>query len=271
MRHGSDEAAASTYGARVTPASSSSRQSRSATGWRGRRSARASSPARWPATATSRWRARCERRPGAPAAHAGIADYDALATAIAAHDVAVVQQLPPRMLRGCGADRRAARRGPLHADGAEALEAAPDRPLRGAGAARRGRAPRRGGAPGGRRPRLCASERQRDLWLGGLRHARRAGGGRAGRGGPFVRAGRAAGRPGRGCAPRATRGRPARAAVGGRRWGLARRPDRHPRRAPPAPTTVHLVFLGVRRPALAPADEHAATRARARPWRRSSG
>jgi len=197
--------------------------------------------------------------PELPLLHAGIADYDALATAIAAHDVVVVQQLPPRMLARMW-------RGParLVADlytptVLEALEAAPDRPP--AARARLGAVARRSAAAhlAAADLVLCASERQRDLWLGGL----------AMRGGleaaapvevvPFgVPAEPPAPGPGlRAALPAAG---PRVLLWAGGVWDWLDAPTVI-RAVPLLPDDVHLVFLGVRRPALAPRDEHAATRA----------
>ena len=98
---------------------------------------------------------------------AGLEDFDRLLAAIAEHDV-VVAQTPARPAPASpGAAGDAIRRRPLQparrrgARGARprrparAGDGAPDRAL-GAGAVRR------------RRPVICASEKQRDLWLGGM-------------------------------------------------------------------------------------------------------
>src|SRR3954463_5639229 len=99
--------------------------------------------------------------------HAGIADYDALATAIAAHDVVVVQQLPPRMLARMWRGRARLVADLYTPTVLEALEAAPDRPP--AARARLGAVARRAAAAhlAAADLVLCASERQRDLWLRG--------------------------------------------------------------------------------------------------------
>ena len=196
--------------------------------------------------------------PDLPVLRAGIADYDALAGAIAAHDVVVVQQLPPRLLARIW--RGHAR---LVADlytptVLEALEAAPGRPP--AARARLGAVARRSAAAhlAAADLVLCASERQRDLWLGGL----------AMRGGleaaapvavvPFgVPAAPPVAGPGlRAALPAAG---PRVLLWAGGVWDWLDAPTVI-RAVPLLPDDVDLVFLGVRRPALAPRDEHAATR-----------
>src|SRR4051794_15245506 len=107
--------------------------------------------------------------------HAGIADYDALATAIAAHDVVVVQQLPPRMLARIWRGRARLVADLYTPTVLEALEAAPDRPP--AARARLGAVARRAAAAhlAPARPRRRGPPRPRAPWpVGG----RPRGGGR---------------------------------------------------------------------------------------------
>jgi glycosyltransferase involved in cell wall biosynthesis len=105
---------------------------------------------------------------GVPLAVAGPRDQDALAAAIAAHDVVVAQQLPTRLLTQVA--RLGARLvADLYAPSPlEVLEYVGDRPP---AEARRihGLVVRRAVAHAAAADLiLCASERQRDLWLGGL-------------------------------------------------------------------------------------------------------
>jgi glycosyltransferase involved in cell wall biosynthesis len=185
---------------------------------------------------------------------AGPADYRALVAAIERHDVVVAQQLPPRLLARVW-------RGPTRivADLStptvlELLERPVEARARQRGVARRAAAAHLAAAD----LVLCASERQRDLWLGGM-----ALGGDLEAAAPIavVPFGVSAQPPAPGPGLRA-----ALPAVGprvllwaGGVWDWLDAPTVIQAVAL-LPDDVHLVFLGVRRPALLPRDEHAATR-----------
>ena len=195
---------------------------------------------------------------------ARLEDFDVLLEAIRRHDVVVAQRLPPQLLRYIA--RMPARfvADLYNPQMIEVLEAAGDGPSS---------SPRRAwrsmlGQCAVADLVICASEKQRDLWLGGM--------GLAGlidvralprrpdlpqlRGRGAVRAARPAaallraGPEGRLAGHRP--GRPG-AALGGRRLALARRDHPDPRRVErlrAGGRRVHLVFLGTGRPRLKGAD-----------------
>ena len=168
---------------------------------------------------------------------AGLADYDALIAAVRDHDVVVAQLLPPRLLARIWREPARLVVDLYNPTVVEAIEATRGKPA--ASRARLNRIVGRAAAAhlAAADLTLCASERQRDLWLGVL----------AGREllepdalerfavVPVRRPHRAAAarRPAGDARPARARGRP-HPAVGRRDLGLARRADRDPRHRPPA-------------------------------------
>jgi glycosyltransferase involved in cell wall biosynthesis len=207
-----------------------------------------------------------ERVDGVAQVQAGLADYDALLAAAARHDVVVAQLLPPRLLT------RVARLGPRLAVDlynptvVEVLEATRGRPE---ASRRRLRAIVAAAATAHLAAAdfvACASERQRDLWLGGMAlrglvDPEADAADPALRGlidvVPFGVPAEPPRGPGR---LRAALGLPADAKVlvwGGGIWDWLDAPTAI-RAMPHLPEDVHLVFLGARRPAMAERDVHAA-------------
>jgi glycosyltransferase involved in cell wall biosynthesis len=191
---------------------------------------------------------------------AGLADYDALIGALRAHDVVVAQLLPPRLLGRVWREPTRLVIDLYNPTVVEAIEATRGKPA--ASRARLTRIVARAAAAhlAAADLVLCASERQRDLWLGVL----------AGREAlepdalerlavvPFgVRA-----EPPRRAATPVLRGPivPESARVllwGGGIWDWLDAPTAI-RAVARLPEEVHLVFQGIRRPALLARDEHAA-------------
>ena len=194
---------------------------------------------------------------------AQLADFDKLLEAVKTHDVVVAQRLPPQLLRYVARLPVRFVADLYNPQMIEVLEAAGDGPST---------SPRRAwrsmlGQCAVADLVICASEKQRDLWLGGM--------GLAGlidveryRADPTFRdyvdvvPFGLPDRPPRRSEPAAQRslaghraGRPG-AALGGRRLALARRdhPDRRGGAAARGGRRVHLVFLGTGRPRLAGAD-----------------
>jgi len=204
--------------------------------------------------------------PGLRLLEAGLADYDALLGAAASHDVVVAQLLPARLLT-----RVASLPGRLVVDlynptVVEVLEATRHKPP---GSRARVRAVTAAAAAAHLAAAdfaLCASEAQRDLWLGvmaahGLLDSARRPGDVVGVV-PFgVPDGPAPARPPGGAGPLRTAfglGAGDRVLVwGGGVWDWLDAPTAI-RALELLPDDVHLAFLGLRRPALAPADEHRA-------------
>jgi hypothetical protein len=195
---------------------------------------------------------------------AGLADYHTLARAIAAHDVVVAQQLPPRLLSRIWRLPTRLAVDLYNPTVVEVLPASASRPPAAAGRQRRVAVEAAAAHLAAADLVLCASERQRDLWLGGMglrgllaggapvavvpfgtptaRPAAEAGGGPIRREWPAIGADDRVLLWGGGIwdwldAPTAIRA-----------TGLLR--DRSP--------AVHLVFPGVRRPAMAERDRHRA-------------
>ncbi|HEY6780558.1 MAG TPA: glycosyltransferase, partial [Thermoleophilaceae bacterium] len=99
---------------------------------------------------------------------AGVADYEALAAAAERHDVIVVQRLPGQLLRHVARARTRIVFDLYNPLVVEVLEAAGDEPI---AAARRAQRIATLGVLAGLAAAdyvICASERQRDLWLGGM-------------------------------------------------------------------------------------------------------
>jgi len=198
--------------------------------------------------------------PGIVLLEAGLADYDALAGAVAGHDVVVAQMLPPRLLgRVWRLDTR------LVVDlynpvVVEVIEGTRSKP-RASRERLRSVVTRAATAHLAAADLvLCASERQRDLWLGGLALRelldhdaleRLA----------VVPFGVSADPPAPGAAVRAALPaipEPARILLwGGGIWNWLDAPTAI-RAAAALPEDVHLVFQGVKRPAMDARDEHRA-------------
>jgi len=191
---------------------------------------------------------------------AGLADYDALLAAVRAHDVVVAQTLPPRLLGRVWREPARLVVDLYNPTVVEAIEATRSKP-----AASRARVNRIVGRAAAAHLAaadlvLCASDRQRDLWLG-------------------VLAGREALEPDAlerlAVVPFGVRAEPPRRAErpvmrgplvpeharvllwGGGVWDWLDAPTAI-RATARLPDDVHLVFQGVRRPALLARDEHAA-------------
>jgi glycosyltransferase involved in cell wall biosynthesis len=202
--------------------------------------------------------------PGGAAAprllQAGLADYDALLSAVRAHDVVVAQLLPPRLLGRIWQEPARLVVDLYNPTVVEAIEATRWKPA--GSRARLNRIVARAAAAhlAAADLALCASERQRDLWLG-------------------VLAGREALEPGAlerlAVVPFGLRAEPPRAAArpvmrgalvpedarillwGGGIWDWLDAPTAI-RAVTRLPDDVVLVFQGVKRPALLERDEHAA-------------
>jgi glycosyltransferase involved in cell wall biosynthesis len=201
-----------------------------------------------------------EEVPGVRLLPAGLADYDALIAAVREHDVVVAQLLPPRLLSRIWREPTRLAVDLYNPTVVEAIEATRAKPA--AARARLNRIVARAAAAhlAAADFTICASERQRDLWLGVL----------AGREAlepdaldrlavvPFgVRA-----EPPRAAASPVLRGPlvPERARVllwGGGIWDWLDAPTAI-RAVARLPDDVVLVFQGVKRPALRERDEHAA-------------
>jgi glycosyltransferase involved in cell wall biosynthesis len=191
---------------------------------------------------------------------AGLADYDALLAAVRAHDVVVAQLLPPRLLARVWREPARLVVDLYNPTVVEAIEATRGKPA--ASRARLNRIVGRAAAAhlAAADLTLCASERQRDLWLG-------------------VLAGRELLEPGSldrfAVVPFGVRSEPPRRADspvmrgtlvpedtrillwGGGVWDWLDAPTAI-RAVARLPDDVHLVFQGVKRPALLERDEHAA-------------
>jgi glycosyltransferase involved in cell wall biosynthesis len=191
---------------------------------------------------------------------AGLADYDALIAAVREHDVVVAQLLPPRLLARVW--REAARFvvDLYNPTVVEVIEATRGKPA--ASRARLNRIVGRAAAAhlAAADLTLCASERQRDLWLGVLAGRELLEADALDRFAvvPFgVRS-----EPPRRADPPVMRGPlvPADARIllwGGGIWDWLDAPTAI-RATARLPDNVHLVFQGVKRPALLERDEHAA-------------
>jgi glycosyltransferase involved in cell wall biosynthesis len=191
---------------------------------------------------------------------AGLAEYDALLAAVRAHDVVVAQLLPPRLLARVWREPARLVVDLYNPTVVEAIEATRGKPA--ASRARLNRIVGRAAAAhlAAADLTLCASERQRDLWLG-------------------VLAGRELLEPDSlerfAVVPFGVRSEPPRRAEapvmrgtlvpedarillwGGGIWDWLDAPTAI-RAAARLPDDVHLVFQGVKRPALLERDEHAA-------------
>jgi glycosyltransferase involved in cell wall biosynthesis len=191
---------------------------------------------------------------------AGLADYDALIAAVRAHDVVVAQLLPPRLLARVWREPARLVVDLYNPTVVEAIEATRDKPA--AARARLNRIVGRAAAAhlAAADLTLCASERQRDLWLGVLAGRELLEADALDRFAvvPFgVRS-----EPPRRADPPVMRGPlvPADARIllwGGGIWDWLDTPTAI-RAVARLPEDVHLVFQGVKRPALLERDEHAA-------------